>query len=386
MKTILFLLISTISFSQNWLQLSDFPLLERDDGVTFTIGNKAYCGTGLNVGFSPTRDFNTFDFATDSWLPMQDLPFNEERQYATAVGYNGLGYLFGGSNSSTSFNNLWRYDPLLDSWTELAAMPDSGRGGCSNFILNNQWYIIGGRTASGLIKNEVWLYDFASNTWLQKANLPNAGMWRGMAFSSATIGFIGLGIDSTNTTNSQFWDYSPTIDTWNVNANIALLDRTYPVYSQIGDTVFVYGGVSTTGQLLNTLERIELPTQNVTQLADFTSFPRKGCMAFCSQDAFYMTTGVTLTTRVGETWKATYVLGNNELTKKNEMLLYQENDFLKVKTDESIQNFMLCNILGEQIIQIEQASVFQLKDTPPGIYYYSISTAEHVYQGKIYVK
>ncbi|MBL1279587.1 MAG: hypothetical protein COA33_004920 [Fluviicola sp.] len=382
----LFLLIQIPISAQNWLQLSDYPSSERDDGVSFVIGNKAYCGTGLDVGFSATRDFYAFDFTTDSWTASAGLPFNEERQYATAAGYNDKGYLFGGSNSSGSLNDLWQYDPVLNSWIELAALPDSGRGGSSNFILNDQWFIIGGKTASGLNKNEVWAYDFANNTWLQKSNLPNAGMWRGMAFASSTTGFVGLGIDSTNTYNSQFYEYNFTTDTWSVNASISLADRSYPVYSQIGDTVFVYGGVSTSGQLLNTFERIELPAQNVTQLADLTSFARKGGMPFCSQDAFYFTTGVTLTTRLKETWKASYVLSTNELTDLNKLVVYQKDKLLKVKTDEAISEFTLFSILGEKVRRVENSPSLNVENLTSGIYYYLVRSSKRMYHGKVFVE
>jgi N-acetylneuraminic acid mutarotase len=51
MKTVILLVLclSTLfSFSQDWIQKQDFPGPARDDGASFKIGNKAYCGTGMN--------------------------------------------------------------------------------------------------------------------------------------------------------------------------------------------------------------------------------------------------------------------------------------------------------------------------------------------------
>lgn len=373
-------------YAQDWLQKADYPLAKRDDGVSFTINGKAYCGTGLDNGFSPTSNFQAFDFNSETWQNVQSLPNGKERQYATATSFNGKGYVFGGSNNSNSLNDLWQYDPSTDTWTELSNLPDLGRGGCSSFILNNQWYIIGGKIESGAVINEVWAFNFLTETWIQKSNIPNMGTWRGIAFSSSTKGFLGLGIDSLGNFNTQFWEYSPLPDTWTINTNFSTVERTYPSYAQIGDTVFMYGGLSSSGELLNTFERIELNTQTITPLTDLTSFPRKGCMAFCSLNAFYLTTGVTATSRTKETWKASYILGVDNATITKDISIYQKENYLHVKSEIPIQKVTLYSAVGIKVLEEMHSSKINVQRVPFGIYFYSIEAGNETIRGKIYIR
>ena len=63
-KRLLLCLIPLSVFGQTWEQITDFSGAERDDGVCFTLGDKAYCGTGMDLGFAVTNDFYAFDFST----------------------------------------------------------------------------------------------------------------------------------------------------------------------------------------------------------------------------------------------------------------------------------------------------------------------------------
>ena len=51
-----FLLLSaTVVSAQTWQQLPDFPCTARDDAASFSIGNKIYVGTGMEVGWGFTK-------------------------------------------------------------------------------------------------------------------------------------------------------------------------------------------------------------------------------------------------------------------------------------------------------------------------------------------
>lgn len=52
----LLLLISSAVSAQTWQQLPDFPGNARDDAASFSIGNKIYVGTGMEVGWGLTND------------------------------------------------------------------------------------------------------------------------------------------------------------------------------------------------------------------------------------------------------------------------------------------------------------------------------------------
>lgn len=140
-------------FGQDWLQLQDFPGSKRDDGVSFEIDDVAYLGTGLDDGFVTQNDFFAFDLISELWSPIQSMPINANRQYATAVSYSLEGYVFGGVEGSHFLNDLWKYSPVIDSWIELDSMPAEGRSGSSNFVLNDELFIVGGRNSSGIELN-----------------------------------------------------------------------------------------------------------------------------------------------------------------------------------------------------------------------------------------
>ncbi len=383
--TLLMITLSFSSTSQNWLQLSDFLGTKRDDGVSFVINSRAFCGTGLDEGFNVTKDFYMFDMVTDTWTSVQGLPVGEERQYASAVTYNNQGYLFGGSNSGGSLNDLWKYNSQTNNWIELAALPDSGRAGSSSFVLEDELFIIGGKTTSGRILNEVWSYNFSTFLWDKKMNLPSAGLWRGMAFSNATSGYIGLGLDSNSVYNTQFYTYDKSNDNWTLNNALNLSERTYPGYCQLGDTVFVYGGYSSNGELINTLERIEIQNQNVSLLNNLPSFPRKGVMAFCSTNSFYLTTGVTLTNRVGETWKVSNILSIKESLDEEYLILFQEGNYVQVKLNDDTESIKLYNTIGELVASSSNSNQLSVVSLTQGVYFYTIIYNGILFRGKIFI-
>src|SRR4051812_24997452 len=101
--------------TQSWTQLPNFPGLERDDGIAFVIGNKAYCGTGLQVGWGLTKDIYEFDLTTETWTTGVSMPNGAERQYACGFTDGTDGFVFGGEASGSDLNDLWMYSPVLGS-------------------------------------------------------------------------------------------------------------------------------------------------------------------------------------------------------------------------------------------------------------------------------
>src|SRR4051812_11286093 len=77
--------------SQTWQPATDFPSTERDDGTSFIIGTKAYCGTGYLPWFTTTADFYAYDMAVGTWQTVASLPAGEERQYASGFSAGGYG-------------------------------------------------------------------------------------------------------------------------------------------------------------------------------------------------------------------------------------------------------------------------------------------------------
>jgi hypothetical protein len=54
------------------------------------------------------------------------------------------------------------------------------------------------------------------------------------------------------------------------------------------------------------LEKINLNNFQIETLLPFSSTSRKGCVAFCGNDYFFLSTGISGNDRLNETWKIAY--------------------------------------------------------------------------------
>ena len=86
--------------------------------------------------------------------------------------------------------------------------------------------------------------------------------------------------------NTYFWEYDFGADSWSLSS-WSLTPRVYPVYAQVNEKVFVYGGEDSQGSFMNTFEAMDLGTNQLLDLGNFTSDARRGSMAVVSDDAFY---------------------------------------------------------------------------------------------------
>ena len=375
------------STAQTWEQTLSFPGTPRDDGTHFKIGTKHYVGTGREVGFGCTRDFYVFDESTLNWTISAPLPAGNERQYASAVGWNSKGYLFGGVDCNGNYqNDFWCFDPTLNSWTSLNPLPAFGRGGMVEFIIQDTLYIVGGRNANGIL-NEVWSYSFNDQSWIQKNNLPSNGIWRGIGFTNQGIGFIGLGKNDLNNQtsfNSEILNYTPESDTWQIEPNLNLGERSYVGCAQNDSLLFLVGGLTPSNQLLTTTERIHLNNFTIDLLPDFTGIARKGGCAFLVQDDLYYTTGVSTDTRYNETWRLTNVTSVSERSGL-ELCLYPNptNSGITIQCDESITILHITDILGKKVFEVEvHDTQFHLATTmlPDSRYIINIQTVNHTFR------
>lgn len=312
MKQLLLLSIFASTFmvhSQTWEELSPFPGAPRDDGASFVIGDKAYCGTGRNAGFAVTSDFFVFDGSSGQWASVTPMPASTERQYAVGFEYGNYGYIFGGIDAQGGYlSDLWGYNPVTNDWADLGNAPFEGRSGMQAFVVQDTVYIVGGRTATSSAINEVWAYSFFSGQWEQKSDLPGDGIWRGFGCSYMNTGIVGFGVDSTDTRRGEIYFYHADTDSWEEITQLNATPRSYPATAIRDDRLFVYGGEPGSGGYSNDFEYINLTDSTWHSLTSFPSTARRGAMAFVLNDDFYLTTGITTTERLNETWVARSVL------------------------------------------------------------------------------
>lgn len=377
MKTLLIacsIFLSSISFSQSWNQITDYSGSARDDGTSFKIGDKVYCGTGRNAGFNVTSDFKAFDLTTETWASISSMPDTCKRQYSTSFTYNGKGYLFGGVNATGDYlNDLWVYSPGADLWSYVSSMPDVGRGGMSCFVIDEFVYIVGGKSSFQPVEYDCWQFDLINSVWLEKGSLPSGGMWKGVAFTYDTTAFIGLGLDVLGEENDEFYHYEPTVDQWQLVPQLVTEPRSYVSSTRIGDSIYLYGGVDTNGVYLNTLERIELPFLGISSLNEFPSDARKGNMMFASDQDVFITTGITNTARLKETWVARNVVGLSA-HHSNDFSVYQNGDELISWGPYIYDEMEVCDKMGRVVLKVKknESGGFSINGLPDGIYFYRL--------------
>ncbi|MBN8695627.1 MAG: T9SS type A sorting domain-containing protein [Bacteroidetes bacterium] len=305
-KIVLFFLVllsSEIIFSQSWVQITDFPSTERDDGTSFVIGDTAYCGTGLKPFFVASNDMYSFDMNTETWATINSLPAGTERQYATGFSYNNFGFIFGGVGS-VYYNDLWMYDPITGNWQAKTPLPALGRMGSSCFVINDTAYIVGGRTSVAQSISDVWAYCISADTWTPKNNLPFGARWRASATTDNTKGYLIFGKDSASVSRKELYEFNPATNLWTQISTFPGNGRAYAAMKFISGDLLVLAGLDSLGKSYNDMWRIN-PSSLVWQSLDtIPSLGRRGGMCFNSSTTIYYTAGINQTNnRLKETWK-----------------------------------------------------------------------------------
>jgi N-acetylneuraminic acid mutarotase len=120
-----------------WTQKASFPGAGRAAPFCFTIGTKAFIGTGTNFSVD-FKDFKAWDQTTNTWTSKADFS-GGGRHNAVGLsigikGYAGMGH----PGPVTDFRE---YDPITDVWTLKAYYPGDGRAGLASFSIGNKGYI-----------------------------------------------------------------------------------------------------------------------------------------------------------------------------------------------------------------------------------------------------
>lgn len=320
---ITFLLIRSEFKAQSWTQLTDFPGIQRDDGVAFVINNKAYCGTGLRE-WAVTGDFYSLDLTSETWTTVAAMPLGKERQYACGFTDGTNGFVFGGEAGGNDLNDLWMYSPSTNSWTAKASKPGNGVRGTSCFVIGNVAYIVGGAFTTNDAINEVWAYDMVANTWTQKNNLPITN-WRGSGAATNGKGYLLYGMNSAFAYSRYLYEYDPLSDNWNYKSTFAGpgTGKVYANMQAINNDLVVFAGKDSLNACNNQLWTYNLTSNSWLSLSTLTASLRKGGMGFTNAGTYYYTCGISQAdVRLKETWKTAVSVGINEVEKREELGIF----------------------------------------------------------------
>jgi len=144
--------------------------------ITDSINARMILFGGMNTGMPGGLYFNdvwSLDAADEAWRMIEPLgPTPPPRIEAAAV-YNAAGnemIMFGGRTDVTYYNDIWSLDltPGSETWTQLSpsGTPPSARTSAQMIIdpINNRMIMFGGSTSSSGF-NETWSLDLTALTW-----------------------------------------------------------------------------------------------------------------------------------------------------------------------------------------------------------------------------
>jgi len=193
--------------TETWSQKANFTGTSRRQSVCFTVGNKAYVGTGEDAT-GLKKDFYAYNPETNAWTPIADFAGTARRD-AVAFELNGYGFV-GTGDDGTLKKDLWMYDVQSDAWIDKAAFPGTPRAGAVAWAAFPVAYLGTGEDVNGEFKNDLYEYNYYLNAWVQRANLPALGRKNAFAFYINGVSYVGAGYNGIFL--EDFWAYSGTAE------------------------------------------------------------------------------------------------------------------------------------------------------------------------------
>ncbi len=392
LNPLLILLVIFLPFqglAQQWVSIPDLPGTARDDGVCFRVGNEAYCGTGLQKGWTPSRDLYAFHLEREEWSSISPLPSGAERQYASAFSNESHGFIFGGLSNDSYLRDLWSYDPSSDEWDERKALPAEGRSGAACFKVDGSAYIVGGKNQSKDALREVWAYHFKTGEWEQKGKIPFSGRWRASACSMNGKGYLIFGVDEAGIFLRSLFEYDPETEQWQHIANFPGNGRNYTKMLSLRGKLIIVGGMNDQGAIVGDCWSYEPVKGEWKEEEALPSEGRRGGMSFKGCSSFYYITGLdTSLKRSRKGWEF-QLLSPDE----NESLTIHpvpgKGGFTVAVKEKLHERGALLEVFdrrGRRVIQRRMVACrtrVKLDDQASGLYIIRVFTGERLLKGKM---
>jgi N-acetylneuraminic acid mutarotase len=307
-------LLTLATSAQTWTQLPDFPGTARDDAATFTINDKIYVGTGMEVGWGLTTDWWCFDRATASWTAIAPLPA-APRQYCTGFNIVDTGYVFGGVDANGALDELWAYHPETNSWEQKASLPAEARyASVSTTGYYGDAIVATGLLASGDPTNEAWKYHANNDTWEPMAPVPGPARHRAACFLGAGGMVIAGGADSSFAPLADAWSYPIWFETGEWYPETDLPAPRWNAEGSGGNTPVVIGGATAEGTANTFPDAWSFDETEWHALPSFPGGPRRGGIAASGPDnawtgTLYFGLGLDGAERHKDWWMLEFPLG-----------------------------------------------------------------------------
>lgn len=238
----------------------------RASATAFVIGEKAYLFAGRDSTGNSRNDLWRYSPVTDSWEDMGPTPLAPRVNATACVSdgkvYIGLGFLGRYSNDSSYLQDWWEYTPATDSWKRLADYPNSYTDCATAFTGDGELYV--GYGFCWNYRRDFFRYDIASDRWDSiDVNVSFHGYptrsFGGTGCTCRSRHFMGTGFYKGSL---NWWAELVDGTHWEKRAAVPSKTRTLAASTATDQYIYLsggihYGGVNTTGHLLQDIHRYD---------------------------------------------------------------------------------------------------------------------------------
>lgn len=369
--------------AQTWERSESLPssVDGRNHAVTFAIDGVGYLGLGYNRLDSTATydDFYKFDPVTQAWSALPPFPGGTRGfSYAVATkdkAYVGFGLeIFRNPNNANQLlnqykNDLWEYNPKTNAWRQLASCPCIARYHPAFIALDSQIFVGTGSSAQGNL-NDWWEYNINQNTWVQRDFLPGVERHHPYYFGIDSVAYVGFGHG-----NGIFKDFYA----FNANTSEWTKMNDFPGEARVAGTQFshrgkgyVLSGQGNTHRNFPTGEfwQYDPPQDKWNQLPAHPGTGRWAPASIVIGDTVYFGTGQT-TIEHDDFWKfplpLVSYLGTDDVV-DNVALVYPNPSQGKFKIADAVENFEVYDMSGMLIKRALNSGSLDLTDKPRGVY------------------
>lgn len=241
---------STLRYSpeqDTWEVLAEKPTAVADIQAV-VLGEKVYVPGGRLAGGGVSDVLEVYDPRQNKWESKKPLPIPSSG-YA-AVSFEGRLYLFGGTNGTDYFSEVFIYDPELDRWDQGESMP-TARALMGITASAGKIYVIGGFNGdSALSDNEVYYPSRAAageQAWEKLAPLPGSRYAMGVTGLAGFIYVVGGKSDAEWKGTLPNLLYVTAKDQWNLSETSPIPIGYHMGLISSGSFLYVLGGETPEG-------------------------------------------------------------------------------------------------------------------------------------------
>jgi alpha-tubulin suppressor-like RCC1 family protein len=215
------------------------------DGVE-VIDGKLYLAGGVSGTVSDTLE--RYDPNTDQWTTLASMT-QARYGHLTAV-HNGLLYVLGGADGTSTFSSVEIYDPSTNSWTAGVALL-SPLGRAEGILIGNKILVVGGENSVRQELTQVLEFDLNTNLWTTKASLNEKRHGHVCAYFDGKIWAMGGMDESQELSSVEIYD--PASDDWTSGPSLNT-ERLWSVAWVSNGRLYVGGGRNLSGTYLHSIE------------------------------------------------------------------------------------------------------------------------------------